>query len=37
MQGGCIKIQITHDFKQFSLENIRQENKVADKTFLVIS
>lgn len=37
MQGGCIKIQITHDFKQLSLENLPQENKVADKTFLVIS
>lgn len=37
MQGGCIKIQITHDFKQLFLENLPQENKVADKTFLVIS
>lgn len=37
MQGGCIKIQITHDFKLLSLENLPLENKVADKTFLVIS
>lgn len=37
MQGGCIKIQITQYFKQLSLENLPLENKVADKTFLVIS